>query len=63
MTTKSTPHEWQLVGVFIPFGRGGLKLRLIAVVISIQPFVYVIGDYTCHDTVFFFIFFFCNLQL
>jgi len=48
-TEKQNTHELPLVGVFMLFGRGGLCLRLIAAIISIQPFAYVIGDYTCHN--------------
>ena len=33
----------------IPFWQGGLNLRLVALVVSIQPFAYVVANYTCHD--------------
>ena len=37
------------MGVFVPFWQGGLNLRLVALVVSIQPFAYVVANYTCHD--------------
>ena len=37
------------MGVFVPFWQGGLGLRLVALVVSIQPFAYVVANYSCHD--------------
>ena len=37
------------MGVFVPFWQGGLNLRLVALVVPIQPFAYVVANYTCHD--------------
>ena len=52
------------MGVFVPFWQGGLNLRLVALVVSIQPFANVVGyrlfvvvqpfademaNHTCHD--------------
>ena len=36
-------------GVSVPFWQGGLLLRLVAGVISAQPFADEIGGYTCRD--------------
>ena len=37
------------MGVFVPFWQGGLGLRLVALVVPIQPFAYVVANYSCHD--------------
>ena len=37
------------MGVFVPFWQGGLGLRRVALVVSIQPFAYVVANYSCHD--------------
>lgn len=33
----------------MPFLQGGLNLRLIAVIVPVQPFANVVGGYTCHN--------------
>lgn len=34
------------MGVFVPFWQGGLNLRLVALVVPIQPFAYVVANYS-----------------
>lgn len=46
---KQNPAELQLCGVFIPFGQGGLILRLTTATVSVQPFADVVANYSCHD--------------
>ena len=36
-------------GFSIPFGRGGLFLRLVVIVVPVQPFTDEIGNHTSHD--------------
>lgn len=46
---QQNPQCLPTLGISIPFWRGGLILRLVAIIVSVQPFAYVIGNYTCHN--------------
>ena len=48
MVNTKTPED-AASGVFYPFLRGGLILRPVAVVLSVQPFADAICDHTSHN--------------